>query len=79
MEEQDNPQLFNKSLNAKDLNVTYNPVKLGGISEIVAKDGNKLWNLIPYYTWSNRGVGKMKVWIESNPLTPATTQRMGWD
>lgn len=79
MEEQDNPQLFNKSLNAKDLNVTYNPVKLGGINEIVAKDGNKLWNLIPYYTWSNRGVGRMKVWIESNPLTPATTQRMGWD
>jgi DUF1680 family protein len=79
MEEQDNPLVFNKSLNTTALNARYNAAKLGGINEIVAKEGNRLWNLIPYYTWSNRGEGKMKVWIESDSLTPATTQPMGWD
>ncbi|NLP56878.1 glycoside hydrolase family 127 protein [Lutibacter sp. B1] len=33
---------------------------LGGINVIQ----NKTSKAIPYYTWSNRGVGKMKVWID---------------
>ncbi|MGK9367445.1 glycoside hydrolase family 127 protein [Melioribacter sp. Ez-97] len=29
---------------------------------IIENDGNKI-KMIPYYLWSNRGVGKMKVWL----------------
>ena len=38
---------------------------LGGINTI----SNKKIKAIPYYSWSNRGVGKMKVWIDYNSPT----------
>jgi len=30
---------------------------------IKSKINNKEFTFIPYYIWSNRGVGKMKVWL----------------
>ena len=42
-----------------DFHVQMEQNLLGGVNTI--KDGN--FKAIPYYAWSNRGVGKMKVWI----------------
>ncbi|MDI1256971.1 MAG: glycoside hydrolase family 127 protein [Flavobacterium sp.] len=36
---------------------------LKGIYTIEGQSGNQKFTAIPYYSWSNRGVGKMKVWI----------------
>jgi len=39
------------------------PEFLGGINRITKKEGTSEFTFIPYYTWSNRGVGRMKVWF----------------
>ena len=36
---------------------------LGGIISIRQKNGDRINTFIPYYTWSNRGIGRMKVWF----------------
>ncbi len=36
---------------------------LGGINVLSATNEILSFSAIPYYTWSNRGIGKMKVWI----------------
>ncbi|MFT4093622.1 MAG: glycoside hydrolase family 127 protein [Niabella sp.] len=62
----DNQDTFDQAFNPSGFEVKYNPNKLGGINEIIAQDGiNKRWDFIPYYSWSNRGAGKMKVWLKS--------------
>lgn len=64
MEGIDNRESFGKAFRPKNFRLHYHPSKLGGINEIIAKDNNtRVWNLIPYYSWSNRGVGTMKVWL----------------
>ena len=60
----DNKELFDTDFKANDFQVRFNKNKLGGINEIMAMDGTKTWNFIPYYTWSNRGIGAMKVWVQ---------------
>lgn len=62
----DNNGMLDKPFTPSSFEVRYNANKLGGINEIIAKDGaQQTWNFIPYYSWSNRGVGKMKVWLRS--------------
>ncbi|RYD86543.1 MAG: glycoside hydrolase family 127 protein, partial [Sphingobacteriales bacterium] len=39
------------------------PKLLNGIYTIEGKTGKQKFTAIPYYTWSNRGVGEMKVWL----------------
>lgn len=34
-----------------------------GVQTIEMKNGNQNFTAIPYYAWSNRGEGKMKVWL----------------
>ncbi len=34
------------------------------VNILVGKAGGKEWKLVPYFLWSNRGTGKMKVWFE---------------
>ncbi len=46
----------------KELKVEMEGNLLGGVNTI--KDEN--FKAIPYYAWSNRGVGKMKVWLDSS-------------
>ncbi|HRN46861.1 MAG TPA: glycoside hydrolase family 127 protein [Niabella sp.] len=66
MERIDNQETFDKVFAQSDFEVRYNANKLGGINEIIAKDqAQHTWNFIPYFTWSNRGVGKMKVWVKN--------------
>ena len=62
IEETDNPQAFDKiTIDANDtFKVVKKPTLLEGVNTIQT---NKL-KAIPYYLWSNRGVGKMKVWIK---------------
>ncbi|MBA4746035.1 MAG: glycoside hydrolase family 127 protein [Muricauda sp.] len=42
-----------------EFNVEKQPELLGGVNTI----SNKKLTAIPYYAWSNRGIGKMKVWL----------------
>lgn len=61
VEEIDNKGDFdNIKLTANDqFNVEMRPDLLGGVSTI----SNDKLTAIPYYAWSNRGIGKMKVWL----------------
>lgn len=60
IEEIDNPKFDEILVSAFDeFTVQKEPI-LEGVNTL---SNNKL-KAIPYYTWSNRGVGKMKVWIE---------------
>lgn len=61
IEEIDNPMAFDKiTIDANDtFKVVKEPTLLEGVNTIQTKN----FKAIPYYSWSNRGVGKMKVWI----------------
>jgi len=67
LEEDDNKNGFEDlQLSENDkFKVVFNKNLLGGINII----SNKKLKAIPYYAWSNRGVGKMKVWIDYNSST----------
>lgn len=45
-----------------DFKVQMEPNLLGGVNTI--QDSN--FKAVPYYAWSNRGVGKMKVWLDKS-------------
>jgi DUF1680 family protein len=62
MEEADNPDTFDKPSAPQSFSVERRPDLLGGINIIHEHTavGDKV--IIPYYAWSNRGAGKMKVW-----------------
>lgn len=63
IEEMDNPSLdFSKvTINANDtFKVTKEANLLDGVNTIQTSQ----FKAIPYYSWSNRGIGKMKVWID---------------
>jgi DUF1680 family protein len=65
MEEIDNPAAFDhdKGINPlANFSIEWQPGLLNGINVIHEKSGENEYKLIPYYAWSNRGVGKMKVW-----------------
>ncbi len=61
VEEIDNKDAFDQiQLTAnEEFNVVMQPELLGGVNTI----SNEKLTAIPYYTWSNRGIGKMKVWL----------------
>jgi hypothetical protein len=62
IEEIDNPQGFARTVPSSSFTVEWHPDLLGGVNVIREKSGDDEFVLIPYYAWSNRGVGKMKVW-----------------
>ncbi|WP_281227158.1 glycoside hydrolase family 127 protein [Flavobacterium aquiphilum] len=62
IEEIDNPTDFGKiTINAND---TFKVTKENNLLEGVNTIQTSKLKAIPYYSWSNRGVGKMKVWID---------------
>jgi len=64
VEEADNADVDGIAISNKTLLATkLQPNLLNGIYTIEGAAGNKKFTAIPYYTWSNRGIGKMKVWI----------------
>jgi DUF1680 family protein len=68
MEEIDNPSGFVKTAFPPIFSTEWDSDLLGGVNVIREhiKPGSNV--LIPYYTWSNRGVGKMKVWRDKSEL-----------
>jgi DUF1680 family protein len=69
MEETDNPAAFDndKGMNPlANFTVEWQPGLLNGINVIHEKSGENEYKLIPYYAWSNRGAGKMKVWKDKS-------------
>lgn len=68
VEEIDNKDAYDGMTIGEQTNFTaqFNKEKLGGIVEIMADNGSKKYDFIPYYTWDNREPGKMKVWIDEN-------------
>jgi len=64
VEEADNADVDGITVNSKtSLKVTAEPDLLQGIHVIQGSNAEKKFTAIPYYTWSNRGIGKMKVWL----------------
>ena len=47
--------------------VAFQPGFLNGVVEIFGAGPIGSFKAIPYYAWSNRGAGKMKVWIPATP------------
>jgi len=62
IEEIDNPTDFDKI--TIDANDTFKVTKENNLLEGVNTIQTGKLKAIPYYSWSNRGVGKMKVWID---------------
>jgi hypothetical protein len=61
-EEIDNPNFDEITISSNEVfNVNKENNLLGGVNTIQTNT----FKAIPYYAWSNRGVGKMKVWIEN--------------
>lgn len=62
----DNPDDFeNLSIAPGDtFEVRWQPDLLGGVNTIT----NQQLTAIPYYAWSNRGIGKMKVWLPKQEI-----------
>lgn len=60
-EQADNEAAKFDVMSTAEATVSFHPETLGGINELTT---NNQLTLIPYYSWSNRGVGKMKVWFE---------------
>jgi DUF1680 family protein len=61
-EEIDNETVFEQTAGLPHANymVEMKPDLLGGVNVI----GDGTSTFIPYYAWSNRGIGKMKVWMD---------------
>jgi DUF1680 family protein len=64
MEEIDNPSGKTPSPLLKSAKVKWRPEILGGVNVIKGRTSGGDYLLIPYYSWSNRGVGTMKVFFE---------------
>ncbi len=64
MEEIDNPEGMKPALLPQFTTVEWRPELLGGINVIREKTAGSESLLIPYYTWSNRGIGAMKVFFD---------------
>ncbi|GLU43919.1 glycoside hydrolase family 127 protein [Allomuricauda sp. NBRC 101325] len=66
VEEVDNKGNFdNIHVSTKDVfKVEMQPELLGGVNTI----SNENLTAIPYYVWSNRGIGKMKVWLPTEQM-----------
>ena len=63
-EEVDNKHISNIAIPDKiDLMIDEAKILSDRVMEIRAEAGKNEFTLIPYYIWSNRGVGKMKVWF----------------
>ena len=71
LEEADNPEFFNQAsepeIQLNNLIGKYDENLLGGVVSIkskavVSENKNMEVRYIPYYSWANRGEGKMKVW-----------------
>lgn len=62
VEEIDNPETINnlKVISTDEFEVKAEADLLGGVYTL----NNQQLKAIPYYTWSNRGIGKMKVWLD---------------
>ena len=62
VEEMDNKTNFDKiDISASD---TFKVRKEANLLQGVNVIENSKFKAIPYYSWSNRGVGKMKVWLD---------------
>jgi DUF1680 family protein len=63
-EEIDNRSNFDKLILAGDesFSIEHDPELLEGVNVLTMRNDQQ-FKAIPYYTWSNRGIGKMKVWI----------------
>ncbi len=61
VEEIDNPTIDEIGFDSSEaFAVQMQPELLGGVNTLTTDS----YTAIPYYTWSNRGIGKMKVWLD---------------
>lgn len=68
VEDMDNPDFDAiKIVNDENFSVEMDTGLLQGVNTITFQNESGHFRAIPYYAWSNRGVGKMKVWLPVNP------------
>ena len=72
-EEVDNPDCFTTlTLSAEDNYKIYDDTLRTTFVRLVEKEHNgEIYHFIPYYTWANRGVNKMKVWLPTINNSPS--------
>lgn len=65
IEEVDNQGKFDgiRVFDDETFTVTKDPGLLEGVNVLTGRHDTATFIAIPYYSWSNRGVGKMKVWL----------------
>ena len=70
IEEVDNKDFYGeiKLMGDEKYEVSFKNELLEGVNIIKAQNDNSSFTAIPYYAWSNRGVGKMKVWIPDTEI-----------
>lgn len=47
----------------EEFQIQWTPDLLKGVNVLEAKSPDSGFKAVPYYAWSNRGIGKMKVWL----------------
>jgi DUF1680 family protein len=64
-EEIDNKQTMDKIsiVGNETFMITKVATLLEGVNVLTVKNSTSTFTAIPYYSWSNRGIGKMKVWL----------------
>ena len=66
-EEVDNPEFSDINIpEGVSFNIEKKTILSENINIIKANSTGKEFTLVPYYLWSNRGVGKMKVWFSAD-------------
>ncbi|GLB48319.1 glycoside hydrolase family 127 protein [Neptunitalea lumnitzerae] len=68
IEEVDNKENFDllKINNNTQFKVSFEPTLLKGVNTIQFTTDETTFKAVPYYAWSNRGINKMKVWVEES-------------
>jgi DUF1680 family protein len=64
-EEVDNPGKMDELVFSDDsrFSIRYQPKLLGGVNQLICQSVDLEFTGVPYYAWSNRGIGQMKVWL----------------
>lgn len=75
-EETDNPDGLRDILIARDtkFKTVFEPKMLGGIVKIIAENSGIRWTAVPYYTWDNRELGEMKVFVDEENDNSRTSE-----
>lgn len=67
-EEVDNRDVYETMKITKDAKIMaiFDQTLLGGVTKLVVHNCHESYTAVPYFSWDNREVGKMKVWVDED-------------